>query len=104
VPFFWFVEQSRRSYPISIQVNGRSIVEVVIDSHYEIKHSGSIDDELILKLVNTLNGKFYKPEMEKGDFQYFVADPLEYLGTRYRLVWLLENEKLYIGVVNTFRR
>lgn len=98
------MEPQRRSYPIQITVNGRNIVEVVIDPHYETKHSGSIDDRLILDLVKVLDGKFYRAEMAKGGFQYFVADPLEVQGATYRLVWLLEDDKIYIGVVNAFRR
>lgn len=98
------MEPKRRSYPIQITVNGRLIVEVIIDPHYEAKHSGSIDDRLILDLVSVLDGKFYRAEMTKAGFQYFVADPLEFRGVTYRLVWLLEDDKLYIGVVNAFRR
>jgi hypothetical protein len=38
----------RRSYKIdSIVVNGRFYSEVIIDSHYEEKHSDHIHDELI---------------------------------------------------------
>ena len=95
---------SRRSYTVNFSINGVKIVEVVIDPHYEIKHSDSMSDELILKLVSLLDGKFYKPETVDLDFQYFVADPLKLGELSYRLVWLLENEKLYIGVVNAFRR
>lgn len=94
----------RRSYPIEITVNGRRIHELVIDPHYELKHSSSINDDLILELVKLLDGKFYKPEVIKDGFQYFMADPLKYRGLNYRLVWLLEDEKLYVGVVNAFRR
>ena len=77
---------SRRSYPIKIKVNGLEVKEVIIDPHYEVKHSKVINDELILELVNLMNGKFYVPTARKGDFQYFVADPLEPRGSKYRLV------------------
>jgi hypothetical protein len=94
----------RRSYPIQIVVNGKSINEVIIDSHYEQKHSETINDDLILELVRLLDGKFYKPQAQKSGFQYFVADPLLLRGLKYRLVWLLQDEKVYVGVVNAFRR
>jgi hypothetical protein len=94
----------RRSYPTRLTINGCIVIEVVIDPHYEAKHADSIDDDLILELVKLLDGKFYKPEAEKDGFRYFVADPLEYMGDSYRLVWLLEDERLYVGVVNAFRR
>jgi hypothetical protein len=41
----------RRHYPIDIIVNGRKIIEVVIDPHYEERHSDTINDPLILELV-----------------------------------------------------
>ncbi len=94
----------RRSYPVSFKINGFKITEVLIDPHYEINHSDSMNDELILKLVGLLDGKFFKPETIDSDFQYYVADPLKFEELNYRLVWLLENEKLYVGVVNAFRR
>ena len=66
----------RRSYPIQISVNGRKIDEIVIDAHYEVKHSESINDDLVIDLVKLLDGKFYEPTATKEGFQYFVADPL----------------------------
>jgi hypothetical protein len=51
-----------------------------------------------------LNGKFFKPDVVKAGFQYFTIDPLKFQEVTYRLVWLLEDEKLYVGVVNAFRR
>jgi hypothetical protein len=67
---------SRRVYPIKIKLNGLEVEEVIIDPHYELKHSKVINDELILELVSLMNGKFYEPSAIKGDFKYFVADPL----------------------------
>lgn len=29
---------------------------------------------------------------------------MKYQGKRYKLVWLLEKDKMYIGVVNAYRR
>lgn len=50
---------SRREYLHSILVNGIKITKIVIDPHYEIKHSEVINDELIIKLVKTLDENFY---------------------------------------------
>lgn len=94
----------RRSYPIRITVNGLSIEQVVIDPHYELKHAESIDDGLILELVKLLDGKFYEAVAAKDGFEYFVADLLGHERKNYRLVWLLEDGMLYVGVVNAFRR
>lgn len=94
----------RRSYPILITVNDRPIHKVVIDSHYEVKHKESINDATILDLVQMLDGKTFVPEVEKDDFLYFKTEPLSLNGLNYRLVWLLENDEIYIGVINAFRR
>ncbi len=93
----------RRSYKIdSIIVNGRIFSEVIIDPHYEEKHSDNITDELILSLALRLNGRFEIPVSTKDEYSYFVTI-IELNGKQYRLVWLLEADAVYIGVVNAFR-
>ncbi|MBP9707281.1 MAG: hypothetical protein KBD78_06520 [Oligoflexales bacterium] len=94
----------RRDYKISITVNSRAINRVVIDPHYEFKHGDSVNDEIILSLIQMLDGKTFTPEAERDGFQYFKTDPLELSGVSYRLIWLLERSEIYIGVVNAFRR
>src|SRR5271170_1654241 len=94
----------RRDYKISITVNFRAVTRVIIDPHYELKHGDSVDDEVILSLVQMLDGKTFAPEAESDGFQYFKTDPLTLNGVNYRLIWLLEKNEIYIGVVNAFRR
>ena len=94
----------RRAYSVELTINGRAIEWVVIDDHYELKHSEVIDDDLILDLVALLNEKEFIPEKVAGDFEYFKSDPLNLNGLNYRLVWLLEKNQLYVGVINAFRR
>ncbi len=93
----------RRNYKIdSILINGKSYSEVIIDSHYELKHSKEVNDELILSLVQRLNGKRELPVDVKDGFNYYVT--IIDLGSKtYRLIWLLEDNAIYIGVVNAFR-
>jgi hypothetical protein len=94
---------SRRTYKIApITVNEEVYTEVVIDSHYELKHLDHINDELILSLVILLDGAEQLPEDTKGPFKYY-ATIIELENKAYRLVWLLEDGKLYIGVINSFR-
>ena len=94
----------RRVYQIAITVNKRAITRVVIDPHYEVKHAESVNDELVLSLVRQLDGKTFTPEAERDGFQYFKTDPLILNEVSYRLIWLLENNDIYIGVINAFRR
>lgn len=95
---------TRREYAVQLTVNGRRIVKVIIDPHYELKHSGTIDDTVVLKLVYLLSGENFEPEAEVGNFQYLVSDNLILGQKRFRLIWLLEKDEIYIGVVNAYRR
>lgn len=95
---------NRRSYPIHIMVNGYKIKTVVIDPHYEIKHSASITDELILQLVAQLDGGDFFPESVVKNYEYHMTDNLVLSGKKYRLIWLIEKEQLYVGVINAYRR
>ena len=94
----------RRSYSISIVVNDRKINEVIIDPHYEKRHAESITDEIILALARKLDGGDFKPEDNDEEFQYFKTEPIEFGEKNYRLIWLLKNDCLYIGIINAFRR
>mgnify|MGYP001602224733 FL=1 len=94
---------ARRTHRINpIKVNGVTVVQVIIDPHYEKKHLDHIDDSTILKLVQKLDGRFELPESQAGKYSYF-ATLIELEAKQYRLIWLLENDALYIGVVNAFR-
>lgn len=84
-------------------INGRHIREIVIDPHYESKHS-DISDALILELVAGLNDKEYQPEEREGECEFFMLDQVEHQGKAYRLVWCLRDGCLFIGIINCFRR
>jgi NDP-sugar pyrophosphorylase family protein len=94
----------RRIYKTAIVVNSRKIDRVIIDPHYEVKHGDTIDDSIIMELILMLDGGTFVPETIVDGFQYFKADPLALNGVTYRLIWLLEENEIYIGVVNAFRR
>lgn len=95
---------SRREYKVNITVNEVSIKNVIIDPHYEEKHAESINDEIILELVRTLDGKMFEADDEKSPYSYFVTDRIENKGKLYKLIWLLEDHEIYIGVINAYRR
>ena len=96
--------EPRREYGIFITVNDRKITKVIIDSHYQAKHQSSINDEIILGLVRLLNKGTFPVQDKNGSFEYFVTDLLQLGSKTYKLVWLLENDQMYIGVVNAYRR
>jgi hypothetical protein len=94
----------RREYSISIEFNFKRINKVIIDPHYEEKHAESITDEIILALVKKLDGLIVIPDDVSPPYAYFTEDKMEFNGKLYKLVWLLEDDQIYIGVVNAHRR
>lgn len=93
----------RREYDIEpITVNKIVVTKVLIDSHYEEKHGSYLNDEMILRLVFRLDGRVELPEAVEGDYSYFVT-LLELDGKQYRLIWLLESQAIYVGVINAYR-
>ena len=96
--------KERREYTVKMTVNDHKISKVIIDPHYERRHSKAITDEIILELVKILNGNRFEPDSTDSHFQYFVSDGLWLNGKKYKLVWLLEKNEIYIGVVNAYRR
>lgn len=94
----------RGSYSVSITVNGQKIKRVIIDAHYKLKHSSTISEELILELVGLLDGGDFSPETKAHSFEYYMNENLVLENKRYRLVWLIEKEELFIGVINAYRR
>ena len=95
---------SRREYSISITVNDLLITKLIIDPHYELKHSDSVSDELIIELVKKLDGLEIGEDDVDPPFTYFTSDKIELDGKLYKLIWLLEDHQIYIGVVNAYRR
>jgi hypothetical protein len=94
---------SRIKYTIEhIVVNDLLIDAVVIDGHYREKHGSYLNDQKILEIVRRLDGRKQLPDSKVNGFSYF-ASVLEYQGKRYRLVWLLEEQTIYIGVINVYR-
>ena len=81
------------------------INQVIVDSHYEAKHSKVINDALILELLKGLNGRTYEAESTSAEgWEIYVNDPL-FLGEKpYRLVWCLHPDEDSVGIINAFRR
>lgn len=86
-------------------MNGLTFRQVVISTHFERKHKASMNDHLILGLVQQLHQQRFLPDaVDEAGFRYFVADPLILNGKAYRLVWLIPPDRSYLGVRNAFRR
>lgn len=92
---------NRRELKIrTITINGRRISKVIVDPNVD-KHS-DITDDVILDLVRELDGAEQRPDDTNPPFEFFVSR-IEIYGKQYRLVWLLEDNQLYIGIVTAFR-
>lgn len=94
----------RREYEVDIVVNNQRISRVVIDPHFEEKHKDSINDEIILRLVETLDGGKYEPEATVPPYNYYSNDRIFLRGKYYKLIWLLQEDEIYIGIINAYRR
>lgn len=93
----------RRRYPMGIVVNGRWIRDVLVDPHYEVRHS-DVSDALILKIVRGLDGHVFLPESQRGPWAFYRLDKIRHDEKLYRLVWCLRDNEAFLGVINCFRR
>lgn len=83
-------------------INHRQIKRVIIDQHYKERHP-DVTDETILELIQSIDGNDFLIESERGDFQYFTAEPVFKDDSPYRLVMMLCIFDDYLGVINAFR-
>lgn len=95
-------KETRTEYSLEITINNINISTVIIDQHYLERHVDSITDGLILQLVKLLDGQSFKPDDVDGEFKYF-KNFLIYQNKRYKLIWTLEDNHFYVGVVNAHR-
>lgn len=93
----------RPEYPLKITINGRNLSHVIIDQHYRVKHGQSMNDDVILDLVKTLDGKKFPPDRVQGENEYFTVEPVFHLEKPYRVILVLCLTNDYLGVVNAFR-
>jgi hypothetical protein len=98
-----WMNESRRKHTLNktILVNDTLICEIIIDPHVD-KHKDHIIDDLIISLVELLDGRTYSPTNIQDEFSYFVSKVL-YSNKVYRLVWLQQKNQFYIGVVTAFK-
>lgn len=92
----------RREYDIEpLTINGRIIRKLAIDPHVD-KHADHIDDELVKNIITLLDGGDFSPVKIDDGFSYF-ANTLKYQENWYKIIWLLEDESFYIGVITVFK-
>lgn len=92
----------RNVYRMTLMFNECLLLKVVIDQHYKESHP-EMSDDLILELVKELNGLKLDFEERRGDFFYFKREPLYLRDKPYRLVFVIQLGKDYLGVINAFR-
>lgn len=92
----------RPEYKLRLRINERMVYRVLIDQHYQEKHS-DLNDQTILELVKKLDGQSFPVEMIRGEFEYFRAEPVMLNQKPYRVVMVLCISDDFLGVVNAFR-
>ena len=64
-----------RAHHLRNNINGISFSEVLIDTHYELKHKNSFTDKIILGLVQGLDKGIYLPEkISPAGHKFFVNE------------------------------
>ena len=77
-------KEEKKTYTLSLQVNGYSFSKVEISWHYQKKHA-DITDELILELLKLfVDKRIFQPDKLTTD--YFVLEKILHLGKKYKLV------------------
>jgi hypothetical protein len=76
------------------------IRKVIVDEH--VRKHADITDDLILDLVRLLDGTEQAPDDVNGRYEYF-ASLLALKSKQYRLIWILEENQLYIGIITAYR-
>ncbi len=92
-----------RSYKGVFWFNDELYPELLIDPHFEVKHSASISDDLIIKLVRRLHLSDFELSGTKSGYGYYKVNA-EYLGKLYRLILVVPLHREYLGVRNAHRR
>ena len=64
-------KEKRRVYPIRLVINNRKLDQLIIDPHYEKKHSSYLTDEIIYNFALELNSKKVIIEDRKIPYEYF---------------------------------
>ncbi|PIR21674.1 MAG: hypothetical protein COV44_11915 [Deltaproteobacteria bacterium CG11_big_fil_rev_8_21_14_0_20_45_16] len=96
-------DKTGRIYRLAVWFNGYRFKEVIVDPHYEQKHQGSIDDELILELIRIyVNREEILPGSVKGEYSYFALHLVHQLKS-YRLVFCTAEDLDQFIVINCFR-
>lgn len=85
-------------HPIS--VNGKTVSRIVVDEHCR-KHR-DITDDVIIDLVRLLDGVEQLPDDVKPPYEYYATLVL-LKEKQYRIVWLLEERLLYLGIITIYR-
>jgi hypothetical protein len=92
-----------RVHKVRVFFDFKHFDEVWIDPHYEVSHSESITDELILELVQILTDEFGEPISKVTGFRYYKVDVM-YQQKLYRLILVRPDDDRYIGVRTAYRR
>lgn len=98
-------KKRHKLYSKKLRINGRPYRQVEICRHYEEKHSDYLNDDLILVLVDQLDGIYLDADAKKKGggktLTYFAAD-VDHEGSMYRLVWRVTLGRFRLLVVNCY--
>lgn len=95
----------RNSYPCNLVINNWQLTSLEISQYYKTKLGREmIDDDLIIKIVEKLNGRKLTPDIKKrpSNWDYFTLKSVHCEDRFYRLVCCHENNSPIWGVLNIY--
>jgi len=92
-----------RTFVRNVIFDGNYFNEIWIDPHYEIKHGSSINDDLILDLLQDIEKRTYSEKKRANGYDYYELD-VDFHEKLYRLILVVPLHMNYLGVRNVYRR
>ena len=101
----WFSEidkEKQWTYELNINFNYRSIKKVTITDHYLISHKDVITNQLILELLEEMDGEILEPTKYQGKRKVFKWEG-DYQDERYRLIfWFEDNSSDWLWIKDCY--
>ena len=95
----------RNSYPCNLVINNWKLINLEISQYYKTRPGREmINDEMIIKMVESLNHKRLIPDAKKNpsSWDYFTLKAVRHEDKFYRLICCHENNSSIWGIVNIY--
>ena len=87
-------KEKQWTYELKIAFNYQPIKKATITDHYLISHKGVINNQLIMELLEEMNGEILEPTRYRGKrkvFKWETEQEINNKEKKYRLIFWFEN-------------